>query len=37
MHPRTVEFKERARDELGFEVEVHEFPEGTKTAADAAD
>ncbi len=37
MHPRTVEFRERAMDELGFEVDVHEFPEGTKTAADAAE
>ncbi|MEF8781822.1 MAG: YbaK/EbsC family protein [Haloarculaceae archaeon] len=36
MHPRTAEFTERARDELGFEVEVHEFPEGTKTAEAAA-
>jgi prolyl-tRNA editing enzyme YbaK/EbsC (Cys-tRNA(Pro) deacylase) len=36
MHPRTVEFTERAHEELGFEVEVHEFPEGTKTADDAA-
>jgi len=37
MHPRAAEFKERAREELGFEVDVHEFPEGTKTAADAAE
>jgi prolyl-tRNA editing enzyme YbaK/EbsC (Cys-tRNA(Pro) deacylase) len=37
MHPRTVEFKERALEELGFEVAVEEFPEGTKTAEDAAD
>jgi prolyl-tRNA editing enzyme YbaK/EbsC (Cys-tRNA(Pro) deacylase) len=37
MHPRTAEFKERAGTELGFEVDVHEFPEGTKTAADAAE
>jgi len=37
MHPRTAEFRKRARDELGFEVDVHEFPEGTKTAADAAE
>ncbi len=37
MHPRTAEFKERALDELDFEVDVHEFPEGTKTAADAAE
>jgi len=37
MHPRAEEFAERAREEYGFEVEVHEFPEGTKTAADAAE
>jgi len=36
MHPRAAEFKRRAADERGFEVEVHEFPEGTKTAEDAA-
>lgn len=37
MHPRAREFAERAADEHGVEVDVHEFPEGTKTAADAAD
>jgi len=37
MHPRAAEFTERAREELGFDVEVHEFPEGTKTAEDAAE
>ncbi|MFB6298221.1 MAG: YbaK/EbsC family protein [Salinirussus sp.] len=37
MHPRTEEFRDRAADELGFDVDVHEFPEGTKTAADAAE
>jgi prolyl-tRNA editing enzyme YbaK/EbsC (Cys-tRNA(Pro) deacylase) len=37
MHPRTREFRERAAEELGFDVDVHEFPEGTKTAADAAE
>ena len=37
MHPRAEEFAGRAADEHGFEVDVHEFPEGTKTAADAAD
>jgi prolyl-tRNA editing enzyme YbaK/EbsC (Cys-tRNA(Pro) deacylase) len=36
MHPRAREFAERAADEYGFEVDVHEFPAGTKTAADAA-
>ena len=35
MHSRAESFAERAR-ELGVEVEVQEFPEGTKTAADAA-
>ncbi|MFB6179509.1 MAG: YbaK/EbsC family protein [Halorientalis sp.] len=37
MHERAVEFRERAADAFGFAVDVHEFPEGTKTAADAAD
>ncbi|PSQ28665.1 prolyl-tRNA editing protein [Halobacteriales archaeon SW_10_68_16] len=37
MHPRAVEFTERARDELGVDVDAHEFPEGTKTAEDAAE
>jgi prolyl-tRNA editing enzyme YbaK/EbsC (Cys-tRNA(Pro) deacylase) len=37
MHPRTEEFIEAARERYGFEVEPEEFPEGTKTAADAAD
>lgn len=37
MHPRAEEFSKRAREEYGFDVEVHEFPEGTKTAADAAE
>jgi len=37
MHERAVEFSERAAETHGFEVDVHEFPEGTKTAADAAD
>ena len=37
MHPRTEEFKECAEDRYGLEIDVHEFPEGTKTAADAAD
>ncbi len=36
MHPRAEEFKRRAAEAHGFDVEVHEFPEGTKTAADAA-
>jgi prolyl-tRNA editing enzyme YbaK/EbsC (Cys-tRNA(Pro) deacylase) len=37
MHERAQEFTERASREYGFEVVVEEFPEGTKTAADAAD
>ena len=37
MHSRAAEFRERAREEYDFDVDVHEFPEGTKTAADAAD
>jgi prolyl-tRNA editing enzyme YbaK/EbsC (Cys-tRNA(Pro) deacylase) len=35
MHPRTESFVERAA-ELGVDVDVEEFPEGTRTAADAA-
>ncbi|WP_458189579.1 YbaK/EbsC family protein [Haladaptatus sp. NG-WS-4] len=37
MHERAREFSERADEEYGFEVDVHEFPEGTKTAEDAAE
>lgn len=37
MHERAVEFLECAADRYGFEPPVREFPEGTKTAADAAD
>lgn len=37
MHPRAVEFSERAAEEHGLEITVEEFPEGTKTAADAAE
>ena len=37
MHPRTEEFRTRAADRYGFEVKPHEFPEGTKTAEDAAE
>lgn len=36
MHPRARAFAERARDTHGFDVDVQEFPEGTKTADDAA-
>lgn len=37
MHPRAAAFAERAREEYGFDPDVEEFPEGTKTAVDAAD
>lgn len=37
MHQRAEEFRRRARERYGFEVTVREFPEGTKTAADAAE
>lgn len=36
MHPRAAEFRDRAREAYGIEIEVEEFPEGTKTAEDAA-
>ncbi len=36
MHPSAERFRERAADELGVDVDVHEFEEGTKTAEDAA-
>lgn len=36
MHTRAEEFAAQARDRHGFDPEVEEFPEGTKTAADAA-
>ncbi|ELY85585.1 YbaK/EbsC family protein [Natrialba taiwanensis] len=36
MHPRAQAFADRARAEFSFEPTVEEFPEGTKTAADAA-
>ena len=37
MHERAAAFKQQAEESLGIEVDVHEFPEGTKTARDAAD
>jgi len=37
MHERAAEFTERASEEHGVDVDVHEFDEGTKTAEDAAD
>jgi prolyl-tRNA editing enzyme YbaK/EbsC (Cys-tRNA(Pro) deacylase) len=37
MHERAAEFAERAAADHGLDVAVEEFPEGTKTAEDAAD
>ena len=37
MHERAADFASRAEATHGIEVDVHEFPEGTKTAADAAE
>ncbi len=37
MHPRAAEFRDRVIEELGVDLEVHELPEGTRTAQDAAD
>jgi len=37
MHPSAERFRERAADEFGVEIDVHEFDEGTKTAEDAAE
>ena len=36
MHPRARQFATKAADEHGIEIDVREFPEGTKTAAAAA-
>lgn len=36
MHPTASRFAKRAKEEFGFEVEIKEFSEGTKTAEDAA-
>jgi prolyl-tRNA editing enzyme YbaK/EbsC (Cys-tRNA(Pro) deacylase) len=36
MHPTAARFADAAADRHGLDVEVHEFDEGTKTAADAA-
>lgn len=36
MHRRAVAFAERAEQEHGITVDVHEFPDGTRTASDAA-
>lgn len=37
MHERAASFVELASEECGVDPEVHSFPEGTKTAADAAE
>ncbi|MFC5366077.1 YbaK/EbsC family protein [Salinirubrum litoreum] len=37
MHPRAEEFAAQARDRYEFDPAIREFPEGTKTAADAAE
>ncbi|MFB6149368.1 MAG: YbaK/EbsC family protein [Halobacteriales archaeon] len=37
MHERVERFVETAADRYGLSVDVHEFEEGTKTAAEAAD
>jgi prolyl-tRNA editing enzyme YbaK/EbsC (Cys-tRNA(Pro) deacylase) len=37
MHETTAEFVEMTAARFEFDVDVHEFPEGTKTAADAAE
>lgn len=36
MHERAADFTDRAREEHALDLETTEFPEGTKTAADAA-
>jgi len=36
VHPRAREFKERSIERYGFDPEIREFSEGTKTAEDAA-
>lgn len=37
MEDRAAIFRERAREQHGVEVDTHEFPEGTETAAEAAE
>ncbi|RQG97686.1 YbaK/EbsC family protein [Natrarchaeobius chitinivorans] len=37
MHRRAAAFSERASERYDFEPEIEEFPEGTKTASDAAE
>ncbi|MFC4989507.1 MULTISPECIES: YbaK/EbsC family protein [Saliphagus] len=36
MHRRAREFRDRVTDQFGIDLAIHEFPEGTKTAEDAA-
>ena len=36
MHDRAAAFAEQAAAEYDLDIDVHEFPDGTKTAADAA-
>lgn len=36
MHERAAAFKQQAEESFDIEVDVHEFPAGTKTAEDAA-
>jgi prolyl-tRNA editing enzyme YbaK/EbsC (Cys-tRNA(Pro) deacylase) len=36
MHPRAESFCERAQEQHGIDIDIHEFTEGTKTAVDAA-
>ncbi len=36
MHQRAREFRDRVTDQFGIDLAVREFPEGTKTAEDAA-
>jgi prolyl-tRNA editing enzyme YbaK/EbsC (Cys-tRNA(Pro) deacylase) len=36
VHPRAEQFRDRVRGRLDFDIDPEEFPEGTKTAADAA-
>ena len=37
MHPSAAAFRERAQERYGFDPAVETFPDGTETAADAAD
>ena len=37
MHPTAASFREQAGEDYGIDPDIHEFDEGTKTAADAAE